>query len=264
MKIVFQAIYLSPVIFYNKNMKKQNQIRAAKKTKPQREAIDITALEEQLGYEFADKQLLKKALTHRSFSADCNERLEFLGDAVLELVISEYLHQNYPHMNEGDLSCIRANLVSKPSLVVCGNKLALFDYVLLGYSEHKGTNERSQSSVIANALEAIIGAVYLDGGLIPCRTLILFLFGNRLHNLTTQQNFKDAKSTLQELVQAEHHIVPVYELITTHGKPHKQLFTVICLVPNISKKFTGKGKSRKEAEQIAAQSALEYIKNHGA
>ncbi len=242
-------------------MKKRSQIKETKTRENRRTKPDITSLEEQLGYEFADKQLLKQALTHRSFSTDCNERLEFLGDAVLELVISEYLHQNYPHMKEGDLSCIRANLVSKPSLVICGSKLALFDYVLLGYSEHKGTTERSQNSVIANALEAIIGAIYLDGGLTPCRKLILFLFGSRLDNLTAQQNFKDAKSILQELVQAEHHIVPIYELITTHGKPHDQSFTIICLVPNISKKFTGKGKSRKEAEQAAAQSALEYIQN---
>lgn len=240
-------------------MRKESSAAATKKGKARQKSAAIQTLEKRLGYDFTDKQLLKLALTHRSLSASSNERLEFLGDAVLELVVSEYLYQRYPNMNEGSLSGIRSSLVSKSSLVVCGEKLALFDYVLLGLSERRGTNERGQSSVTANAVEAIIGAVYLDGGLTCCRKLILRLFGSRLDNLRVQRNFKDAKSALQELVQAKYHTVPIYTLMTSRGKPHEQTFTVSCSIPELSEKIIGEGASLKEAERAAAQLALQRI-----
>ena len=220
----------------------------------------LTILEERMGYSFNDKSLLELALTHRSLRIRCNERLEFLGDAVLGLVMSDYLYEQDPDMNEGNLSCIRSNLVSKSTLVECADDLDLFSHVSLGLSERKGTTARSRNSVMADALEALIGAVYLDGGLGPCRDMIVRVYGNRLDNLEAIQNFKDAKSALQELVQAEYREIPLYELVSTEGKPHEQKFTVSCSLPKAIGTFIGEGTSRKEAEQTAAVEALKAIK----
>lgn len=238
-----------------KKLRKQAKTEEIRKT----QKTDETPLEEKLGYTFSDRRILRLALTHRSCGVSCNERLEFLGDSILALVISEYLYSKYPAMNEGELSCVRSGLVSKITLVSCAEEMDLLPHILLGRSERKGQSLRSSSSVMANALEAIIGAVYLDGGPVYCRDVVIRFYGDRLKNVECINSFKDAKSKLQELLQARYRSVPLYKLITTRGKPHDRIFVVGCSVPSCDEEFVGEGSSRKGADQVAAALALEYL-----
>ena len=217
------------------------------------------SLEKKLGYAFTNRHYLRLALTHRSLGMPCNERLEFLGDAILSHVVSAHLYTKYPDMDEGELSCIRSSLVSKVTLIHCAAKIDLLPHVLVGQAERKGQSVRSRNSTMANTLEAVIGAIYLDGGLEPCRDMVLGFYGEKLKNLTCSQSFKDAKSVLQELAQARYKDVPIYQLIDTNGKPHERTFIVCCSVPQCDEKFVGEGPSRKSADKMAALLALRHL-----
>jgi ribonuclease-3 len=208
-----------------------------------------------LGYEFKDENLLKKALTHRSASASNNERLEYLGDAVLDLLIAEALYVRFPHATEGELTRLRSSLVKGKTLSKVAHELDLGCCLSLGTGEIK-TGGQHRESILADAVEAILGAIYLESGLDACRQRILSWFQSRLEAASLDVDEKDAKTRLQELLQSQGKSLPVYEVITVEGEPHDQILTVSCVVPGLSETVTAKGSNRKKAEKKAAQLAL--------
>jgi ribonuclease-3 len=215
-------------------------------------------LQNKIGYEFVDRQLCAQALTHRSYGATHNERLEFLGDAVLDFLIAEMLYQNNPSATEGELSTMRAHLVRGEQLAKIGDALQLGDLLLLGAGEeHAGGRQRS--SLIADAIEAVVAAVYLDGGLDKCREVVNRLFLPALDGLTPAVG-KDAKTTLQEYLQARHLALPVYELVARSGNDHNAMFTMVCVVAALGLQEEGEAHSRKQAEQLAAKKILSSLK----
>ncbi len=206
-------------------------------------------------YRFTDPQLLKKALTHRSRSADNYERLEFLGDSILGFIIAEWLYFRFPDLTEGKLSRMRAAIVRKDTLAQVARSLELGQVVILGEGELKsGGHERN--SILADALEAIIGAIYLDGGLGPCKDFVLDVFGPDLDNLRPDTAYKDAKSRLQEYLQKHGLAVPNYLIVNVSGEPHCQTFEVECRIEGVQQTFTATGTSRRDAEQSAAEQAI--------
>ncbi|MAF84402.1 MAG: ribonuclease III [Chromatiales bacterium] len=209
-----------------------------------------------LNYQFSDRDLLAQALTHRSASLDNNERLEFLGDAVLALSISHDLYSGKPTVREGGLSRYRAELVRKESLVKMAARTGLAQHLILGNGErHSGVRQRD--SVLANALEAVFGAILLDGGFEAANTVILELFHDQLATLPDEEELKDAKTRLQEYLQARHLPPPDYELLEVTGVPHARIFEVACRITEPGIETSGKGSSRRRAEQVAASFALE-------
>ncbi len=218
-------------------------------------------LEKSIQYSFKDPLLMRLALTHRSLTSDSNERLEFLGDAVFNLVISDYLYVKYPRVKEGRLSRIRAQIISKPTLQKIANKISVADYIRVGPAEQKTfSNKSRKTSIVSDAVEAIIGAIYLDGGMEAARSSVLSLFKDELENIDVDKMYKDAKTRLQELVQSEYHSVPEYKLKSQRMKdPQNQEFMIYCTVPHHEEAFTGMGSNRKEAEQAAAQAALAIL-----
>ena len=224
----------------------------------------IEALEQIIGYVFKNKELVKEALTHSSFANErninkikCNERLEFLGDAVLELVSSEYLFQKYPDVPEGELTKIRASLVCEPALAACAKKLQVGDLIFLGKGED-ASGGRNKASIISDAMEAIIGAVYLDSGLEVVRQ---FIIANILD--VDEERFRDHKSGLQEFVQAKNLGNISYEVVGATGPEHKKKFEVRVLIAG-SEKGRGCGKNKKAAEQMAAFCAYKkYREEYG-
>ncbi len=219
---------------------------------------DPARLSKTLGYAFADDQLLEAALTHRSAAASNNERLEYLGDAVLGLVIAEAVFQRRAEASEGELSRLRASLVRGRTLAQIGADLVLGDYLHLGPGELKSGGYR-RGSILADALEAVIGAIYLDGGFDPARRCILRLYEDRLANLPQVADLKDAKTRLQELLQGRGVGLPVYSVSEVTGEAHAQRFTVLCDVAQLQVRVTGEGSSRRRAEQDAAERALARI-----
>jgi ribonuclease-3 len=218
----------------------------------------ITALGERLGHEFADPALLARAVRHRSWCAENpgfanNERLEFLGDAVLGLVVAEYMFTLYPDRDEGWLSRARSSLVRSSALAQMANELHLGDALLLGKGED-ATGGREKASILADALEAVIGAIYLDGGWVSARTFVLGLVRERLDALVVGPGDPDAKSRLQELASRDLHEVIRYEVAEV-GPEHDKTFTATAVVGG---RFLGRGtgRSKKEAEQLAAHEAL--------
>lgn len=210
----------------------------------------------ELGYIFQKPGLLEEALTHRSASPHHNERLEFLGDALLNLVIAEYLFWRYPRANEGELSRLRASLVKGETLAELARGLKLGGELWLGQGElHSGGPQRE--SILADALEAIFGAVHLDGGLSACRALILRLYQDSLESLAGAGELKDPKSQLQEYLQARQQPLPVYSVLEIRGEPHAQIFTVECAVAD--RRAVAMGSSRRKAEQDAARQVLEQL-----
>ena len=211
-------------------------------------------LSETLGYSFSDARLLQQALTHRSAPGNSNERLEFLGDAVLDVVISEALFHSLPDAPEGDLSRLRASLVRDTSLAVIAADLGIGDYLILGSGERKTGGHRRQS-ILADALEALFGAVYLDSGFDSVAELVRRVFGAKLEDLPHADELRDPKTRLQEWLQARGAAPPEYELVHVTGKAHQQRFEVRCQVPE-QEPTTGEGRSRRTAEQQSARRML--------
>ena len=212
-------------------------------------------LVKKLGYTFSDNTFLQNALTHRSVSADNNERLEFLGDSVLNFVIAAELFAIYPSAPEGDLSRLRASLVNKDTLAKLAKALDLGDFVILGSGELKSGGFR-RKSILADALEAIFGAVFLDGGFDPCKSLIRRIYEPILGSSMDVDSLKDPKTRLQEFLQSRRLQLPDYSLVEAVGKPHAQTFTIKCIVEAFQLETLGAGSSRRKAEQQAAEHAL--------
>lgn len=222
--------------------------------------MSCAALEQLLGYSFRQPALLTQALTHRSFGVPNNERLEFLGDSVLNCVIAWVLYERFDQLREGDLSRLRANLVRQEALHRVADSLSLGEHLALGEGEMKSGGFR-RPSILADALEAIFGAVLLDAGFEVVRDLILRLFAPLLAELNAGRPSKDAKTTLQEFLQSRRRSLPQYLLRATRGEAHAQEFEVDCVLDGDCKIATGVGHSRRAAEQEAARAALTILSN---
>jgi ribonuclease-3 len=211
-----------------------------------------------LGYEFSDQQLIKQALTHRSASALHNERLEFLGDAVLGAVVAKAVFDLKPDANEGALSRFRSQLVRRSTLAALARELGLAERIRLGSGE-RASGSHQRESVLANALEAVFGAVFLDSGYAAAKELIERLLADRLQNMPSEAALKDAKTRLQEWLQARNLPPPEYELMQVSGAAHRQLFQVACRIEAFDLETSGDGTSRRRAEQAAATIAFEQL-----
>jgi len=217
---------------------------------------DVPGFERKIGYVFQSRELLKQALTHRSFGTSHNERLEFLGDSILNCIIAQALYERFLDVREGDLSRLRANLVRQETLAEIAQGLGLGEQLRLGEGELKSGGFR-RPSILADGLEALFGAVFLDGGFDSARETVLRLFEPYLSNLDPQHSGKDAKTTLQELLQGRRLALPQYLLRATRGEAHAQEFEVECLIPELGITAIGRGTSRRSAEQEAAKRAYE-------
>lgn len=215
-------------------------------------------LEKTLHYSFIDNAYFSQALTHRSASGMNNERLEFLGDAVLDTVISEVVYRQLPGGSEGELSRLRSALVKGSSLADLAADLGLGEFLILGPGEKK-TGGHRRASILANALEALFGAVYLDSGYASAVNVICSAFGERLENLPDPADLRDPKTRLQEHLQARKMCLPVYVVTATTGKAHRQTFAVSCEVSDLGLQTSGEGTSRRDAEQCAADKMLARI-----
>lgn len=220
---------------------------------------DLQSLQKRLEHEFSNPRLLQQALTHRSFSADHNERVEFLGDSVLNLAVAGLLYERLSDLPEGDLSRVRANLVKQDTLHQLAVQLGLPPLLRLGEGEAKsGGNKRP--SILADALEAVIGAVYLDAGFAKADQLVRRLFSAVEINPTMQAIGKDPKTELQEWLQGRKMNLPIYRVVGTLGAAHKQTFDVECEISEYGRAERGIGGSRRAGEQAAAAAMLAYVK----
>jgi ribonuclease-3 len=219
---------------------------------------DHDALQERLGYRFSQAGLLQRALTHRSFGADHNERLEFLGDAVLNLAVSDLLFEHLADSPEGELTRVRAHLVRQEMLHALAVAIQLPSSLRLSDGEARGGGAQ-RPSILADALEAIIGGVYVDGGYEAARQLVRRLFSPVIAETAMQAWAKDPKTQLQEWLQARRHNVPEYRIDSTRGRAHDQVFFVVCSVPALGVEGRGEGRSRRAAEQEAAREALAQL-----
>ncbi|HEY6529596.1 MAG TPA: ribonuclease III [Cellvibrionaceae bacterium] len=216
-------------------------------------------LVQSLGYTFTNSDLLHQALTHRSFGATHNERLEFLGDSILNLVIAEALYEKFPSAREGDLSRLRASLVKGDTLAEVARDFGLGHYLRLGEGElRSGGQERS--SILADAVEAIIGAIFIDSGFIQAREIVRRWFAKRMSNMSLAFDEKDPKTLLQELLQGRKKQLPIYEVVDVEGESHAQIFTVSCTVAYLELVTTGVASNRRAAEKEAAEKMLALIK----
>lgn len=218
-------------------------------------SYSLSRLERQLGYTFQDQGLLTLALTHRSFAGRNNERLEFLGDAILNFVAGEALYQRFPQAREGQLSRLRARLVKGETLAIMARGFELGEYLRLGSGELKSGGFRRES-ILADALEALIGAIYLDAGMDMARERVLAWLTQELDSLTLVDTNKDPKTRLQEFLQSRASELPCYEVVDIQGEPHCRTFFVQCTVDLLNEKTQGQGASRRIAEQVAAAAAL--------
>lgn len=216
-------------------------------------------LSRSLGYRFRDAALLQEAVTHRSAGSHNNERLEFLGDAVLGYVIAEALYTQFPEASEGQLSRLRASLVKRETLAAIARDLELGDYLSLGSGELKSGGFR-RDSILADELEAIFGAIVLDTGFDTCHDTILRLFSERLSGLSAADEQKDPKTRLQEHLQSRKLELPVYSVQEVTGKAHNQQFTIECRVEDLQSSSQGRGSNRRRAEQAAAEAMLTQLK----
>ena len=217
------------------------------------------ALQRRLGYRFVQNGLLSRALTHCSFGADHNERLEFLGDAVLNAAVSSLLYERFSGSDEGDLTRVRAHLVREDSLHRAALMLGLPEVMRLSDGETRGGGAQ-RASILADAVEAIIGAVHLDGGYGAALELVRSLFGEVIHATEADSWTKDAKTELQEWLQARRMAVPAYRILATRGEKHAQTFDVECAVAPLGLAERGEGRSRRLAEQEAARRLLDVLK----
>ena len=216
-------------------------------------------LQQRLGHTFAQPGLLTRALTHRSFGADHNERLEFLGDAVLSLAVSGLLYERFAGSDEGDLTRVRAHLVREDSLHRVALALGLPEVLRLSEGEARGGGAQ-RPSILADAVEALIGATFLDGGFEPAQAVVRRLFGEVIATTDIDSWSKDAKTELQEWLQARKLPVPSYRITATRGQAHAQTFEVECAVPALHLAEQGEGRSRRSAEQEAARRMLDTLK----
>lgn len=212
-------------------------------------------LEKRIGFQFTDRTLLQRALAHRSAGPNNNERLEFLGDSLVNMLVAEALYRRFPEENEGALSRLRASLVCEPGLAELARNIQLGDELLLGAGERKNRGDR-RDSILSDAYEALIGAIYLDGGFDAVRSFVNRQFRDKLAQPAAQLFAKDAKSRLQEMMQKRFHEVPHYEMKHVSGKPHQQRFEVSCRIDALGREFSGSGRNRRGAEQDAASAAL--------
>jgi ribonuclease-3 len=224
---------------------------------------NLKELEERIGYRFSDKNLMTQAMTHSSYAnehrlnkLECNERLEFLGDSVLEVISSDCLYHKYPENPEGDLTKIRASIVCEPTLAYCAEDIRLGEYLLLGRGE-EATGGRGRASIVSDAMEALIGAIYLDGGFANAKEFILRFIMNDLEH---KQLFYDSKTILQEIVQSKTDEPLSYELLREEGPDHNKVFESQVL---IGKEVIGQGtgRTKKAAEQVAAYHGILSLKN---
>lgn len=220
--------------------------------------VTYDKLERKIDYSFSNGEYLIQALTHRSMGGAHNERLEFLGDSLLGMFIAEALYNQFPKVSEGDLSRMRATLVRGQTLAELAREFELGDYLHLGPGELKSGGFR-RDSILADAVEAIIAAVYLDTGIDACKQLVLNWYRERLQQIKPGNSQKDPKTQLQEWLQGRRLALPLYEVIEVTGQAHNQKFTMSCRVDGITQQLTGRGTSRRKAEQDAAQKALEII-----
>ena len=218
--------------------------------------MPVQTLASLIGYEFRNPDLLRQALTHRSHSAVHNERLEFLGDSVLNCIVATLLYERFPQLPEGELSRLRASLVNQKNLFETGRRIELGAHLLLGDGEIK-TGGARRPSIVADALEALIGAIYLDGGFDATRGSVQHLLGPAIDVADPRTAGKDAKTLLQELLQARRMPVPQYSVIATTGEAHQQCFRVECAIPELNIRTEGEGTSRRSAEQAAARRAYD-------
>ncbi len=218
--------------------------------------MDVDALQRSLGYRFLDATLLRRALTHRSYSADHNERLEFLGDSIVNCIVAQALYRKFPELPEGELSRLRASLVSEPALASRAEQIDLGSALLLGEGELKSGGEH-RPSILADALEAVVGAAYIDGGFEAAQQTVLHVFHAHLEIIDPATSGKDAKTRLQEFIQGKHLPLPSYSVIAIHGEAHDQRFVVECLIAALNIRSQGSGTSRRRAEQEAARLACE-------
>lgn len=233
-------------------------MRAIKHSKTAQEASRDSSLSIKLGYVFKQPQLLQRALTHRSYAPEHNERLEFLGDSILGCVIAKHLYNSYPLLSEGELSRLRSGLVKEETLAILALELDLGSYLRLGEGELKSGGFR-RPSILADALEALFGAVFLDGGFADAEKTVLNLYLPYLERVDIQGQGKDAKTRLQEYLQARRIPLPSYSVIATQGEAHAQSFEVECAIPSLRVSARGSGTNRRNAEQQAAHAAYQTI-----
>ncbi|GGW85970.1 ribonuclease III [Alteromonas halophila] len=216
------------------------------------------ALQKAIGYTFEDTRLLEQALTHRSAAKNHNERLEFLGDAVLGLVIADTLYRQFPAVPEGKLTRMRSTLVKGDTLAELAREADMGDLLKLGQGELKSGGHR-RSSILADAVEAVLGAIYLESGLSVTQAVIQRLWQSRIAKLDPHAHPKDNKTRLQEFLQSRKLPLPSYDVTSVSGKDHDQTFEVVCHVGLLKEPVKGKGSSRRKAEQDAAQKTLEML-----
>lgn len=220
--------------------------------------MTIARLQDTLGYVFKQQQLLTQALTHRSYANQNNERLEFLGDGVLNFIIAHQLFDRFNHLSEGDLSRLRAQLVKEATLFDIAQTIKIGELLHLGEGELKSAGWR-RPSILSDALEAIIGACYLDGGFEQAEAMVMKLYADKLDNINPESIQKDAKSRLQEYLQSKKISLPDYQVVSIEGEAHAQNFKVSCEVQKLNIIQHGEGSSRRNAEQQAASLVLKAI-----
>jgi ribonuclease III len=220
--------------------------------------VKRAALCSRIGYEFVQPQLLQRALTHRSYGPVNNERLEFLGDSVLNCSIASYLYNNYPDLPEGDLSRLRSNLVNQQTLCTLAQQINLGELLLLGEGERKSGGHR-RPSILADAMEALFGAVFLDGGFDAAQGVVLGQYVPYIEQVDMKTLGKDAKTLLQEYLQGRKLALPIYTVLATEGEAHAQRFRVECEIAQLKLTTRGEGGSRRAAEQAAAADAYTQL-----
>ncbi len=222
-------------------------------------STNLDKLQQNLNYSFSDTELAQRALTHRSANKLNNERLEFLGDSLLGFVVAEILFENYPQATEGELSRMRASMVNKDSLAAIAREINLGDYMQLGAGELK-SGGKHRDSILADAVEAIIAAIYLDGGIDACKHFIRRWSTEKFDAQDATQDQKDCKTRLQELMQARAQELPAYTVVEISGEAHEQTFLVECVVAELEVPQQGSGRSKRIAEQNAAQKVLDFLR----
>ncbi|MEY3182475.1 MAG: ribonuclease [Pseudomonadota bacterium] len=219
---------------------------------------NLNSLMKRLGYVFKDKQLLQHALTHRSSGTPNNERLEFLGDSVLNFIVAAHLFSHFPDASEGDLTRIRSKWVCESALADIASRFSLDNHLILGQGEKKGGGAH-RASILADALEALIGAMYLESGMQMCENIVLSWYRTGKEALWIDAHHKDAKTRLQEYLQAKKLPLPTYTVVATWGDSHHPTFRMACEVSALSLTATGEANSRKKAEQAAAEAILNAL-----
>lgn len=222
----------------------------------------LTLFCRRIGHEFSSPELLELAVTHRSYGGKNNERLEFLGDSIVNFVIAEALFQQFPEAREGQLSRLRARLVKGQTLAELAREMQAGECLRLGSGEMKSGGHR-RDSILADTVEAVIGAIYLDAGMETARARVLDWFAGRLEAINLKDTQKDPKTRLQEFLQSRQQALPHYEVVSVEGEAHEQIFTVVCQVALLDELPKGVGSSRRHAEQQAAEYALASLESSG-